>query len=67
MHCIPSIQMFGDVPPRPRFRKFRRYENALKFALRMDMSKRLFKEAQPVITQTFAGRTYHFVNYRNRV
>lgn len=65
MHTIPQIQMFGDTPPRPRFRRFRKPENALKFAARMDMAGRLFKTSEPVVAHKYDGKTLYFVNYRN--
>ncbi len=66
MHTIPQIQMFGDTPPRAKFRKFKKHANALRFAMRMDLQERLFKEAQPVVAHVYDGRTLFFVNYRNR-
>lgn len=65
MNTVPQIQMFGDVPPRPKFRRFRKEENALKFAARMDMNGRLFKPAEPIVAHKYDGKLLFFVNYRN--
>lgn len=66
MHTIPQIQMFGDVPPRAKFRRFRKAENAVKFAARMDMDERLFDPANPIVAHKYDGKMLFFVNYRNR-
>lgn len=63
---LPRIAMFGDLPPRPTFRKFRKERNALKFAIRMDTAGRLFKPSEPVVKQTFGNDTFFFVNYRRK-